>query len=101
VRPDETLGDDESPPELEPRVRYALAVARSRGGAGSSLVAENLAVHSTQLGRTVALTDAVPSGAFLYAMLGVPFEVCWDEADVERDLRRHGQWRSEASQDPA
>lgn len=73
---DDPLASDEIPVELEPRVRHVLAVAGSRGGVGSSLVAVNLAVYLAQLGRTVALIDADPSGAFLHSMLGVPHEAC-------------------------
>jgi flagellar biosynthesis protein FlhG len=66
---------------VEPRVRHVLAVAGSRGGVGSSLVAVNLAVYLAQLGRTVALVDADPSGAFLHSLLGVPPEACHGHAD--------------------
>src|SRR6188768_1811635 len=78
---DEFLPDPEIPIDVEPRVRHVLAVAGSRGGVGSSLVAVNLAVYLAQLGRTVALIDADPSGAFLHAMLGVSPEACRGEAD--------------------
>src|SRR6185295_9460061 len=50
--------DPEIPVDVEPRVRHVQAVAGSRGGVGSSLVAVNLAVYLAQLGRTVALIDA-------------------------------------------
>jgi flagellar biosynthesis protein FlhG len=73
---DSQLDDEEIPIEVEPRVRHVLAIAGSRGGVGSSLVAVNLAVYLAQLGRTVALIDADPSGAFLHSMLGVPPEAC-------------------------
>jgi flagellar biosynthesis protein FlhG len=73
--------DSEIPVELEPRVRHVLAIAGSRGGVGSSLVAVNLAVYLAQLGRTVALIDADPSGAFLHSMLGVPPEACRGHPD--------------------
>src|SRR3954469_231042 len=71
---DEFLPEPEIPVDVEPRVRHVLAVAGSRGGVGSSLVAVNLAVYLAQLGRTVALIDADPAGAFLHSMLGVPAE---------------------------
>ncbi len=73
---DDDFLDSEIPIEVEPRVRHVLAVAGSRGGVGSSLVAVNLAVYLAQLGRTVALIDADPSGAFLHSMLGVSPEHC-------------------------
>lgn len=57
--------------DVTPRVRRVIAVMGSRGGVGSSIVAVNLAVYLAQLGRTVALIDADPSGAFVHSMLGV------------------------------
>lgn len=86
---DEFLPDPDIPIEVEPRVRHVLAVAGSRGGVGSSLVAVNLAVYLAQLGRTVALIDADPAGAFLHSMLGVPPEACTGTAseDGEDTLR--------------
>ncbi|MEY4550666.1 MAG: hypothetical protein RL685_6861 [Pseudomonadota bacterium] len=78
---DEFLPDPEIPVDVEPRVRHVLAVAGSRGGVGSSLVAVNLAVYLAQLGRTVALIDADPAGAFLHSMLGVPAEACVGPAE--------------------
>jgi flagellar biosynthesis protein FlhG len=76
MQADDAFLDSEIPIEVEPRVRHVLAVAGSRGGVGSSLVAVNLAVYLAQLGRTVALIDADPSGAFLHSMLGVSPEHC-------------------------
>jgi len=75
--------DDEIPIEVEPRVRHVIAVAGSRGGVGCSLVSVNLAVYLAQLGRTVALIDADPSGAFLHSMLGVPPEACHGTGDED------------------
>ncbi|HTV24532.1 MAG TPA: helix-turn-helix domain-containing protein [Polyangiaceae bacterium] len=89
MRHEDDLEDAEIPVELEPRVRHVLAVAGSRGGVGSSLVAVNLAVYLAQLGRTVALIDADPSGAFLHSMLGVPPEACRGHPDdVAGDVLR-------------
>jgi Mrp family chromosome partitioning ATPase len=53
MRHDELLMDlePEIPVEVEPRVRHVLAIAGSRGGVGSSLVAVNLAVYLAQLTR--------------------------------------------------
>ncbi len=81
MRHDELQSDPEIPVDVEPRVRHVLAVAGSRGGVGSSLVAVNLAVYLAQLGRTVALIDADPAGAFLHSMLGVRPEACVGEGD--------------------
>ncbi len=81
MRHDDDELDVEIPMEIEPRVRHVLAIAGSRGGVGSSLVAVNLAVYLAQLGRTVALIDADPSGAFLHSMLGVPPEACCGDAE--------------------
>ena len=53
-------------------VRYVIAVGGCRGGVGKSIMSINLAVYLVQLGRTVALVDADPSGAELHTMLGVP-----------------------------
>jgi flagellar biosynthesis protein FlhG len=89
MRQEDDALDPEIPVEVEPRVRHVLAVAGSRGGVGSSLVAMNLAVYLAQLGRTVALIDADPSGAFLHSMLGVPPEACrGDPDDVTGDVLR-------------
>jgi flagellar biosynthesis protein FlhG len=50
-------------------VRNVLAVAGSRGGAGSSLLALNVAVYVAQLGRSVILVDASTLGASLHNLL--------------------------------
>jgi flagellar biosynthesis protein FlhG len=52
-------------------VRHVIAVGGGRGGVGKSVVSLNLAVYLAQLGRTVLLVDADPSGAELHTMLGV------------------------------
>lgn len=51
--------------------RRMLAVGGGRGGAGKSLVAQNLAVYFAQLGKTVILVDLDPTGANLHAQFGV------------------------------
>ncbi len=56
-----------------PGVRHLLAVAGTRGGVGSSVVAVNTAVYLAQLGRRVLLVDANPAGASLHTMLDMPF----------------------------
>lgn len=81
MRHDDDPLEREIPVDIEPRVRHVLAIAGSRGGVGSSLVAVNLAVYLAQLGRTVALIDADPSGAFLHSLLGVPPEACRGHPD--------------------
>ena len=56
---------------IPPRnVRNVIAVGGGRGGVGKSVLAVNLAVYLAQLGRTVTLIDADPSGAELHTMLG-------------------------------
>jgi flagellar biosynthesis protein FlhG len=82
---DEFLPDPDIPVDVEPRVRHVLAVVGSRGGVGSSLVAVNLAVYLAQLGRTVALIDADPTGACLHALLGVPWEMCTARANADSE----------------
>lgn len=48
-----------------------LAVGGGRGGAGKSLVAQNLAVYFAQLGKSVVLVDLDPTGANLHAQFGI------------------------------
>ena len=60
---------DSSP--APPNVRHVIAVGGGRGGVGKSVLAVNLATYLAQLGRTVVLVDADPSGAELHTMLGV------------------------------
>jgi flagellar biosynthesis protein FlhG len=59
-------------PLAPPRgVRHVIAVGGGRGGVGKSVLAVNLAVYLAQLGRSVALIDADPSGAELHTLLAV------------------------------
>ncbi|HMA96963.1 MAG TPA: helix-turn-helix domain-containing protein [Polyangiaceae bacterium] len=51
-------------------VRHVIAVGGGRGGVGKSTIAINVAVYLAQLGRTVVLVDADPTGAELHTMLG-------------------------------
>jgi flagellar biosynthesis protein FlhG len=51
-----------------------LAVGGGRGGVGKSILAVNLGVYLAQLGRTVVLVEADPTGAELHTLLGVEFE---------------------------
>lgn len=53
------------------RVRCVVAVGGGRGGAGKSLVAQNLAIYLAQLGRAVALVDADWAGANLHTHFGL------------------------------
>jgi flagellar biosynthesis protein FlhG len=48
-----------------------IAVGGGRGGVGKSLVAENLAIYLAQLGKSVILVDADPTGANLHAHFGL------------------------------
>lgn len=51
--------------------RIIIAVGGGRGGIGKSLVAANLAVYLAQLGKSVILVDADPTGANLHAHFGL------------------------------
>lgn len=64
-------GSERRPSDSVPRTARVIALMGSRGGVGSSTVAVNLAVYLAQLGRTVVLLDADPSGAYVHSMLGV------------------------------
>jgi flagellar biosynthesis protein FlhG len=57
--------------EVARGARRVLAVGGGRGGAGKSLVAQNLAVYFAQLGKNVILVDLDPTGANLHAQFGV------------------------------
>jgi flagellar biosynthesis protein FlhG len=62
------------PTELDQNVRGArrmLAIGGGRGGAGKSLVAQNLAVYFAQLGKSVILVDLDPTGANIHAQFGL------------------------------
>src|SRR5262245_39062255 len=48
-----------------------IAVGGGRGGVGKSLVAENLAIYLAQLGKSVILVDADPTGANMHAHFGL------------------------------
>jgi len=51
--------------------RQLLVVGGGRGGVGKSLVAQNLAIYFAQLGKSVLLVDADPTGANMHAQFGV------------------------------
>jgi flagellar biosynthesis protein FlhG len=70
--PPPSLGPDSVDEPLVARgARRMLAVGGGRGGAGKSLVAQNLAVYFAQLGKNVILVDLDPTGANLHAQFGV------------------------------
>ena len=66
-------------------VRHVIAVAGGRGGVGKSIFAVNLAVYLAQLGRTVALVDADPTGAELHSMLDLPLPQPVGDPDAAAD----------------
>jgi len=57
--------------EIARGARRVLAVGGGRGGAGKSLIAQNLAVYFAQLGKSVILVDLDPTGANLHTPFGV------------------------------
>lgn len=59
-------------PESLRGARRLFVVGGGRGGVGKSLVAENLAVYFAQLGKSVVLVDADPTGPNLHAHFGLP-----------------------------
>jgi len=67
-------------------VRHVVAVGGGRGGVGKSTVAVNLAVYLAQLGRTVALVDADPTGAELHTILGATVSLEARSADDSIDV---------------
>ncbi|HEX4354874.1 MAG TPA: P-loop NTPase, partial [Polyangiales bacterium] len=60
--------ESEGAPQRPTRV---LAVTGARGGAGRSVIASNLALYLSTIGRKVVLVDADPSGANLHTCLGM------------------------------
>jgi flagellar biosynthesis protein FlhG len=48
-----------------------VAVTGARGGAGRTVIASNLALYLSTIGRKVVLVDADPSGANLHTVLGM------------------------------
>ena len=48
-----------------------VAVTGARGGAGRTVIASNLALYLSTIGRKVILVDADPSGANLHTVLGM------------------------------
>jgi flagellar biosynthesis protein FlhG len=66
-------------------VRHVLAVGGGRGGVGKSMLAVNLGVYLAQLGRTVVLVDADPTGAELHTMLDVELPKQAGRVDLEAE----------------
>src|SRR4051812_11028985 len=54
-----------------PGARHIIAVGGGKGGAGKSLLAANLAIYLTTLGKRVVLLDADLGGANLHTFVGV------------------------------
>ena len=52
--------------------RRTVAISGAKGGAGKTVVACNLAIYMSTLGRTTLVVDADRSGAHLHTLLGVP-----------------------------
>lgn len=53
-------------------VGCVVAVGGAKGGAGTSVIAANLALYLASIGRRVLLIDADPSGASLHTLVGAP-----------------------------
>jgi flagellar biosynthesis protein FlhG len=62
---------DEAPASVR-GARRLVAVGGGRGGVGKSLLAQSLAVYFAQLGKSVVLVDADPTGANLHAAFDLP-----------------------------
>lgn len=71
--PPPSVGPDSIEVDLEGMrgARRLLAVGGGRGGVGKSLIAQNLAVYFAQLGKSVVLVDADPTGTNLHAQFGL------------------------------
>lgn len=68
--------------------RRVLAVGGGRGGAGKSLLAQNLAVYFAQLGKNVVLVDLDPTGANLHTQFGVNAHATPPSDDTAEELSR-------------
>jgi flagellar biosynthesis protein FlhG len=77
-------------PESLRGARRLFVIGGGRGGVGKSLVAENLAVYFAQLGKSVVLVDADPTGPNLHAHFGIPAsrEPHWLEDGGESALKK-------------
>jgi flagellar biosynthesis protein FlhG len=67
VRPAPTL----PPAGAIQRGRRVIAVGGGRGGVGKSVLTVNLGMYFAQLGKSVVICDADPSGGNLHSMLGL------------------------------
>ncbi len=65
-----------------------LAVGGGRGGAGKSLISQNLAVYFAQLGKTVILVDLDPTGSNLHAQFGVTAHAAPPADDTTEELTK-------------
>lgn len=65
------LPDAEAEPRVAGRALRVFAVAGARGGTGTSMLAANLGLYLSTIGRRVVLVDADPKGASLHACLGL------------------------------
>jgi flagellar biosynthesis protein FlhG len=54
------------------RPRRVIAISGGKGGAGKTVLAVNLSIYLSTLGRTTLVVDADRSGAHLHSLLGVP-----------------------------
>jgi len=63
--------DGHEPTQASRRPLRVLAVTGARGGAGRTVIAANLALYLSTIGRKVVLIDADPSGANLHTVLGM------------------------------
>jgi flagellar biosynthesis protein FlhG len=67
--------------------RRLLAVGGGRGGVGKSLIAQNLAVYFAQLGKSVVLVDADPTGTNLHTQFGLSaHRTASDDEELSRAL---------------
>lgn len=69
--PFESVAPTLPPPSRLPRGRRMIAVGGGRGGVGKSTLTLNLGVYFAQLGRSVVVCDADPSGSNLHSLLGL------------------------------
>lgn len=66
-----TVREGAHPRRTGTKPRRTLAISGANGGAGKSVIACNLAIYLSTLGRTTLVVDADRSGAHLHTLLGV------------------------------